>query len=287
MKNFNYFMPKTVEEAVDILSKKKDSVSIVSGGTDLILEINEGHNKSDNIVDISKIESLKYITSKDGIVHVGARITFDDIERSQYVKKNVGALWGVARYVGSPQIRNLGTIGGNVVHASVAGDSPTVFLALEASVLLRSLKGERVVTLADFNNEGRKGCKIESDEILVEVFFKEPNKNTKTGYSKLSRRNALGIVVVATACLIEKDENDICTKANVTMGGVSLQPVRLTKIEEALISKKVSKEQLYKTLDLFTEAVSSISNRPSAEYKRMSVRAKAQKMFDQVLRDFA
>lgn len=287
MKQLDYFIPQTIDEALAFLSQKKQSVSIVAGGTDLMIEINEGHNKSDNIVDVSKIKELKYIKNENGVVHIGAMTTFGEIERNTYIKENVRALWDAACNVGSPQIRNLGTIGGNVVHASVAGDSPTVFLALDASVLLKGPQGSRVVALSEFSNEGKQGSKIEKDELMVEIFFDEPNKNTKTGYAKLGKRSALSIVVVATACLIEKDSNDICTRVHISMGGVSPHPVRLTKIEQAFISKKVCEDELYKTLDLYTQEVLSISNRPSAEYKRMSVRGMAKKIYDRVLEDFA
>ncbi len=279
-------MPHRIDEAVEILNEKKESVSIIAGGTDLVLEINEGHNNAKSIIDISKIDELKYIKVESGVVRIGAMTTFAEIEKNSYIKENVGLLWEMAYNVGSPQIRNLGTIGGNVVNASVAGDSPTSLMALDASVLLQSAKGKRTLKLFEFNVDGRQGSIIESDEILIEVFFDEPTSNTKSGYAKLGKRDALSIVVVATACIIEKDASGICTKAQISMGAVSPHPVRLPEIEKALISKKVCKEELYKTLDLYSEAVLKISNRPSAAYKRMSIKGMARKMYDQVLRDF-
>ncbi len=286
MNTFKFFTPQRIDEAVEILNEKKESVSIIAGGTDLVLEINEGHNNAKSIIDISKIDELKYIKVESGVVRIGAMTTFSDIEKNSYIKENIGLLWEMAYNVGSPQIRNLGTIGGNVVNASVAGDSPTSLMALDASVLLQSAKGKRTLKLSEFNIDGRQGSIIENDELLIEVFFDEPNSNTKSGYAKLGKRDALSIVVVATACIIEKDASGICTKAQISMGAVSPHPVRLPEIEKALISKKVCKEELYKTLDLYSEAVLKISNRPSAAYKRMSIKGMARKMYDQVLRDF-
>ncbi len=286
MKKFEYFMPKTIEQAVEVLNDKKESVTIVAGGTDVVLELNEGHEKGRNMVDISKIEELKFIKVEDGAVKIGPMTTFTELEKSEYVKNNLKILHTMAVQVGSPQIRNLGTIGGNVINASVAGDSPASLIALDASLTLASKKGTRTVKLTEFNNEKGQGTKIESDELLVEISFPEPTKNVRTSFSKLAKRESLAIVVISTACAIEKDESGVCTKAQVVIGAVAPHPIRVPLVEEQLLGKVVNKENLYNTLDLFTTAVSNISNRPSVTYKKMSVKGTARKMFDEILKDF-
>ena len=170
MKPFTYHAPTTVDEAVAMLEQYQSSCAVVAGGTDVIIELNERHKTPAHVIAIDKLSELRYIKEEEGLVKIGALTTFDDLENDAYVQEHLPALWETAVHVGSPQIRNLGTVGGNVVNASVAGDSPTTFLTYGAQVVLKSAGGERVMTIEDFN-KGPGNCAIRPDELLTEIRF--------------------------------------------------------------------------------------------------------------------
>ena len=110
MKEFNFYSPTTLDEALNILSEVKGSVSVIAGGTDLVMELQERSHSAENIVSIKKIPELKYIRVEDGKVRIGALTTFTELENHLYIQEHVKSLRYVCEHVGSPQIRNLGTI---------------------------------------------------------------------------------------------------------------------------------------------------------------------------------
>ena len=128
MKPFTYHAPTTVDEAVAMLEQYQSSCAVVAGGPDVIIEVHERQKTPAHVIAIDKLSELRYIKEEEGLVKIGALTTFDDLENDAYVQEHLPALWETAVHVGSPQIRNLGTGGGNGVTAAVAGDSPTTFL---------------------------------------------------------------------------------------------------------------------------------------------------------------
>jgi carbon-monoxide dehydrogenase medium subunit/xanthine dehydrogenase FAD-binding subunit len=287
MKEFNFYSPKTLDEALTLMNRHKDSVSVIAGGTDIVLELNERAHTAKTIVDINKIEELRYVKVVDGIVRIGALTTFTDLENDPYIRENVKSLYSAAYHVGSPQIRNLGTVGGNVVNASVAGDSPTVFISLDVTVVLRSAAGKREMKLTEFYAGSRK-TEIEPDELLTEIYFEAPTEQMATAYTKLGKRKSLVIVVIGMAVLLERDCNNICSRAQVVIGAVAKYPKRLPEIEHYLVGKPVSKATFDGCRDMFSNIVyNMIPTRASVGYKKESVKGVASKTFDSILSDFS
>lgn len=286
MKPFTYHAPRSVEEALSLLEQHQASCAVVAGGTDVVIELNEGVKRPAHVIDISKISELRYVKEEDGLVKLGALDTFTSLERHPYVQEHLPALYETVIHVGSPQIRNLGTIGGNVVNASVAGDSPTVFLTYGAEVVLKSTRGERIMTIEEFN-QGPGNCQIRPDELLTEVRFPAPGKDEAVGYFKIGKRKSLAIVVLAVSVYIKRTADNRVEDARVILGAVSKHPMRVPALEEALKGLPLTKEALEGTLPLFTDAVqAAIANRPSVVYKREGVRGAARRCFDQILTQF-
>ncbi|HCP15331.1 MAG TPA: xanthine dehydrogenase family protein subunit M [Peptococcaceae bacterium] len=287
MKEFSFFSPGTLDEALTLMNQYKGKASVIAGGTDIVLELNDRSHHPDYIVDISKIKELRYVKVVDGIVRIGALSTFTDLENDPYLRDHVKSLYSACYYVGSPQIRNLGTIGGNVVNASVAGDTPTAFISLDATVVLRSAAGKREMKLTDFYG-GPGKTELEKDELLTEIYFEAPTEQMATAYTKLGKRKALVIVVIGLAVLLEKDCNNICSKAQVVIGAVARYPQRLPLIEHYLVGKPVTKETFDGCRDLFSQTVyEMIPTRASVGYKKESVKGVASKTFDSILSDFS
>lgn len=286
MKPFSFYSPKTVDEAIDLLDRHKDSVGVVAGGTDMVIYMNEGERRPAHVVDITHIESLRYIKEDAGMVKIGALKTFTSLERDELVKGSLPALYETVSHVGSPQIRSLGTIGGNVVNASVAGDSPTVLEAYGAEVVLKSKSGERVMSVEQFN-EGPGNCQIRPDELLTEIRFKKPSSDEAVGYFKIGKRKSLAIVVLAVSIYIKKTADGHVEDSRVILGAVSKHPMRAPEIEAALKGKKIDRETLHGMLPMFTDAVNkAIPTRASVVYKREGVRGAARVCFDQILSQF-
>ena len=158
MRPFDYYQPKTVDEAVKTLDKVKSSAEVFAGGTDVMIELNEGKSRPKAVVDISRLP-LKYVKREGGVIRIGANVTFRELETNKTIRNNFPALVETAANVGSPHIRAIGTIGGNTVTASVAGDTPTTSMAHNATVVLKSVKGERELTIEQFN-KGPGNCQI-------------------------------------------------------------------------------------------------------------------------------
>ncbi len=287
MRKFNYHAPATVEEAVRILDQYQDSIAVIAGGTDLIIELKEGHKKPEHVLDITRIQDLKYIKEEEGIVKIGPLATFSFLEENAFVRQKLPALYETVKYVGSPQIRSLGTVGGNVVNASVAGDSPTVLLTYDAEVVLQSVKGTRVMSLHEFNM-GPGNCAIRKDELLTEIRFPMPKEDEGVSYFKVGKRKALAIVVLAVSIYVKRDAENKISDARVVLGAVNKHPMRSALIEEALRGTELKEQELEKFLPLFTQEVqAAIANRPSVVYKREGVRGAAKECFRQLLHQLA
>lgn len=284
MKKFDYSAPATVDEALKLLNEYKDRATILAGGTDLVMALHERTHDTDHIVDISKLSDLRYIEIEDGLVRLGALCSFADLENNSYIRDKVSALYEAAYTLGSPQIRNLGTIGGNIINASVAGDSITVFMALDATLVFKSENSRREVKLVDYYTDENK---IRDDEILLEVYFDQPSENSASTYVKLGKRNALVIVVLGLSVLMERDENNVCTKAQVAIGAVSRFPVRVASLEEYLLGKEISWDTFAPCAEMTSLVVQElIPTRASLGYKKESVKGVSDQAFRNILEGF-
>lgn len=287
MKEFQFYQAATVAEALELLGAMKSGARVIAGGTDILLELNEGRLHTENIININKLNELKYIRREDGVVRIGALSTFDDLDRNDYLRERVKVIHTAAANMGSPQIRNLATVGGNLVNASVAGDSLGAFIALDASVVLKSVGGTRTMKLTEFY-AGQNKTEIAHDELMTEIFFDDPNDNTATSFVKLAKREALAIVVIDVCAVIERTGSGVCKRAQLAIGAVGRYPFRLAQIEEYLIGKQLTRETCLSALPMFSQAVyDSISYRPSVTYKKESVKGIAGKMFENILTDLS
>jgi len=289
MISYEYFSPKTLDELLDLLESADEHTHIIAGGTDIVLDIRSGRVKPTKVININKIKELKYVKEEEGYIKIGSMMTFTELERNQIINDNAKILAKACSEVGSTQIRNLGTVGGNIVNASAAADSVAALTGLDAQVVLTSKKGQRTMRLVDFYDNGK--TKIRKDEVLTEIFFEKPSENTATCFTKLGRRKALAIVVLSFGALIEKDELNRCTKAQFVLGAVAKHPMRIPTIEEKIIGKELNRENLYGLLDdmstlIYNTILEGSPNRlRSANYKSKSIVGIAKTTFDSILSD--
>ncbi|MCJ7623999.1 MAG: FAD binding domain-containing protein [Anaerolineaceae bacterium] len=247
---------------------------IAAGTTDLIIEIEQGlRNEVCTLVDISRIPELdQIILDEDGIIHLGPMVTHNHCISSKLICENAFPLAKACWEVGSPQIRNRGTIAGNLITASPANDTITPLMALDTRVTLRSLQnGDRVVPLEEFYTGVRKTV-MRSDEILVDISFPAMKDDQKGIFSKFALRRAQAISLVNVALILTFDKN-IIVKAAITLGAVAPFIIHAEKAEEFLIGKQLNGTTIETAAQKAMEASSPINDiRGSAAYRRKIVK---------------
>lgn len=287
MKDFEFFAPKTLEEAKGLLHQYKDvPPAIIAGGTDLVIEINDRWEKPDVVIDIKKLKELEYIRVEENTIHIGALSTFTQIENHPFIRSHVRALYKAASQVGSPQIRNLGTIGGNLSTSSVAGDGVSAMTTLDATVVLESVRGTRKMKLTDFfDGEGfKRRNALEADEIMTEVIIDRPDAHSASAFYKLAKRKSLAISVIGGGMAVKVDDAGVCTWASMRGGCIGRYPLHFKQAEEMLVGAPLTMEAMEATLPILHDTVYDMARaRPSVLYKKESVQGVFKKLFVDIL----
>lgn len=266
-----FYQPVELMKALDILAVAGGQLRPLAGGTDLIPAARQGELRIKGFLDLSRLEELKGIKEEGREIHLGSLTTFSQLELSPLIKKRVPLLAEAASTVGSPQIRNQGTIGGNIANASPAADTVTALIALEAKARLVSSQGTRVVPVGELLCGAGK-TSIQPQEIIQEVFFSELPPGSRSGFIKLGRRKALAIARMNMAVIITL-EDGIITRARVALGAVGPNPSRSQVLEKVLEGQKPAASLLEEfTSEAEQEVARMLGSRPSAPYKREAVK---------------
>lgn len=235
MKPFEYYEPTSLQEAIDLLDRLGSSARILAGGTDLVVRMKRGAAQLEHVVNIKKIGGLDQITADEDGLHVGPLTKLADIAEDPLVRLYCPALAEGADTVGTPQVRNLGTLGGNVCNASPCADTAPALLVSDARVTLLGKKGSRKVPLADFFTGPGRTC-LEQSEMVVDIVVPYQPEGTRQTYLKLGPRRAADISVVGVAVSLSFD-GETCSRARIAMGSVAPTPLRARETE-ALIEGK-------------------------------------------------
>ena len=273
MKDFEYFAPKTVEEALPLLSQYKEEAKIIAGGQSMLVIMRQGLLAPEYVVDIKGISALDYMTydERQGL-KIGALTTHRTIEKSPVIQKHFGVLSEMERNLATIQTRNWGTIGGNLCHGDPAGDPAPVLMALGATLKLKSLAGERLVAMEDFSRDILE-VDLEPDEMLIEIQVPVPRSHTGVAHEKLMVMQGDAGIVGAAVSITLKRGNGICEDARIVVSNAASIPLRVKEAERCLIGKKING-------DLLTEAgevASKEANPPSdvhgsEEYRREMIK---------------
>ncbi len=274
----HYHTVRTVDEAIELLAKYAGSARIVAGATDLIIEL-EGGLRPDvhGLIDISRVPGLDHIVKDEaGWIHLGPLVTHNHCAGSKLIVERAYTLARACWEVGAPQIRNRGTVAGNLITASPANDSIPPLLALGAQVSLRSSSGERTIPLSDFYTGVRRTV-MRADEFMTDIAFPAPADNSRSTFIKLGLRRAQAISVVNVAVLLEM-ENDQVADASIALGSVTPTIVRAVSAEDFLRGKALDASTIQRAGELAVEAASPIDDlRGSAKYRLEMVRVCTQR----------
>ncbi len=264
---FEYFEPRTIDEAVKLLADYGEKAKLIAGGTDLLVQMKMGKVHPQYLIHILRIPSLRYLIEEKGL-HMGALTPFREIEKSQVIKEKYTALFEAARSVSSVQIKTMGTIGGNLCNASPAADTAPPLLVFESRVKLINGKEERSFRLEEFF-VGPGETLLNSNELLAEIEVPEVSSQTGSAFLKMSRVHAdLSKVSVAVAIV---REGNVCIDCRIALGAVAKTPLRAKKGEEILKGEKVKETIIEKASLQAAQEIQPITDLRSTAWYRKGV----------------
>lgn len=275
MFQYNYERAKTIQEVCETLKKYNGHVGIVAGGTDIMVQIREKDQRwkdMECLLDISYLKKeLGYIKEEGQEIHTGALNTHTELENSQIIRKYLPFLSEACSTVGSPQIRNRGTIGGSICNASPAADPLTPLIAADAEIIIVGLNGERRKALVDFYI-GKGKVDLGEGEFVKGFVVQKFPEGIVTKFGKLGRRKALAISRLNVSVALKIDGAGVITFARMAPGCIFATPDKVKKAEELLVGQKVS-EKLFEAAGKIVsqEMIGRTGVRWSTQYKQPAV----------------
>ena len=287
MISYELLTTQKIEEALNYLDKFS-KVHILAGGTDLLVNLYKESPRLpdfDYLLDISNIPELKFLTFVDKFIEIGPMVTHSRLINESLIKNNFAVLVEAAYTIGSTQIRNRGTIGGNIVNASPAADLLPPLIALRAEVELTSKKGKRVSSLEEFL-AGAYKTKLHPNELLTKIKIPLLDENYYTDFQKIGRRKALSIARLSLALVTKIDEEGIFQDTRVVPGSATPYPQSLTVTEDAINGKSkfhIDLEEISKITS--KEMVSITGERWSTPYKKPTIAVLIKRALEKIIKE--
>jgi carbon-monoxide dehydrogenase medium subunit len=264
--DFDLLMPGNLEDALDILQREQGAVTVLSGGTDILVAMKAGF-KADKLMSLALLEGLDFLEySKDSGLRIGARTTIAQIVDSAEVRQHYPALWQAAKIFATPQLRNTATVVGNLLRGSPAGDCSAAVSALGGTLVMASAQGKREVDIDDLWVSYGTTARAD-DELAVELQIPAPGPGTVSAFKRLTRVNE-DLAKLNVAVSLEMD-GSTCTAARLAMGCVAPTMIRLPAAEAELTGAVINDESLAKAAEAVQQDISPIDDqRSTAEYRR-------------------
>jgi CO/xanthine dehydrogenase FAD-binding subunit len=260
LQNFNFIRPGNLNEVCDLLVRHKDRAKLIAGGTDLFIALREEKlpNCLEIIIDIAQLEKLNYIKEEGNYIRIGSGVRHAEIAKNKIIKKYAPLLSMAASVVGSPQIRNRGTIVGNIITASPAADTIPALIVLDSKLVIRKGKEKRKMFLKDI--------------------FEGPNKvnlkSAKSDFIKLARRNAVDKSRMNIAVVAQQNKNKEIIDIRISVGSLTPVPERFKDAEDLLLGKIPTQDLIQKAgKKIAEEMINKSGYRWSTEYKKPVVKS--------------
>ena len=236
---FDYYAPSSLQEAMELVSTHQESGKIIAGGHSLIPLLKLRLTEPETLIDLRRIDGLDRISESNGAIEIGSLVTHSEVVYSELISSRLPLLAAAASVIGDPQVRNVGTVGGNLAHADPASDLPAAMISLNATIELQSIRGRRSVAIDDFFVD-LLTTSMEPDEILTSITIPVPNAKTGWSYAKLPNP-ASHYAIVGVAALISVDGGK-CVSASVGITGLGSTPGRAAEVESALVGRDLSED---------------------------------------------
>jgi carbon-monoxide dehydrogenase medium subunit len=272
VRRFELAVPGSVHECLQILAKRGPDTKVVAGGTDLLPQLKNGVLKPGWVVDLSAVAELRTISdAPDGGLRIGASVTARELELDARVRSRFPALAESAAMVGSVQVRNLATLGGNLCNAAPSADMAPPLLALDAEAVIAGPSGQRRVSMASFFLGVRRTV-LAPGELLLEIVVPAQGAQSGGNYLRHTPRRELDIAVVGVASQVTLAGGK-CTKARIALAAVAPVPLRATDAEQVLVGQSLTPQQIERAADLASGAARPIDDhRGSIEFRNHLVR---------------
>jgi carbon-monoxide dehydrogenase medium subunit len=267
MRSFQYLKPTTMKQALDALDEYRDQARLIAGGTDLMVQWKKRAINPKALISLRNIPELHFIENNGDLV-IGAGTTHRSIELSDSIRRKYPVLTDAVDNLGSIQVRNSATIGGNICNAAPSADTAPPLLVLEAMVNLVGPDGERSIPISEFFG-GPSRTALAQGEIVTDFSIKGPGSNTGAAYWKHTKRKAMDLPILGVACLISFDESmKICNKVRIALGVAAPTPIRVPGAEEYLRGKEITPETLEEAGRIASEEASPRTTIRGAEWYR-------------------
>ncbi len=284
MREVAYHMPNNIETLERILTESKKPLGIVAGGTDFMIKYRAHPDRYEALLDISGVKELSKIIETDEYIHIGSLVTLTEVSESSVIQIWCPALSKAAGMVGSTQIRNRGTVAGNIANASPCADTAPPLMAYDAKVkTYHPEHGVRIKTVDDVMVGMGKNMLL-ANEVILGVIIPKIRERKREGFMKVGSRKAVTISKLNLCIVLILDEKNIVVDARVAIGSLGPKAFRIEKAE-ALLSGQTCERALLTELSnaLSEQVVSSISGRSSMPYKRQAVKGLADDVLTQIL----
>jgi carbon-monoxide dehydrogenase medium subunit len=272
MRRFDLLLPNSVDDCLKILAERGPQAKLLAGGTDLLPQMKNGVSRPALVVDLSGIARVREVRGENGQgLRIGAAVTAHELEVSPAARGAYRSIAESAAMVGSLQVRNLATVGGNLCNAAPSADMAPPLVALEAQAVIAGPRGERRVPMADFFT-GVRQTVLAPNELLVELIVPAPGAHSGGQYLRHTPRRELDIAVVGVASQLTMADGR-CAKARIALASVAPTPVRAPAAERSLEGQVVTPQAIERAATLAIEAARPISDqRGSVEFRKHLVR---------------
>ncbi|MGP1442173.1 MAG: FAD binding domain-containing protein [Anaerovoracaceae bacterium] len=263
---FEYFAPETLDEALELLATKENA-KVIAGGTDLVIQLKEKMIHPANVIDVTRIPELNEFKVDGNGAVLGACTTDAFCEFSEELQAKYPAFSYAAGEIGGPQVREMGTIGGNLANSGPSAETPASLICYDAEMVLVKKGAERKIPVKDFITGNRKNV-LEDGELIKTIILPEPAKNTFVKYAYVGLRSSMEIDV-ANMCIRVDMDGDVIKDAMCVMGSVAIKPLISEAVPAAIIGKKITDEAMIEAAGKAAQSeVHPISDvRASAEYR--------------------
>jgi carbon-monoxide dehydrogenase medium subunit len=276
-----YLKPRCVEEAVHMMAMN-EGAKLLSGGTDLIIQIHDWSVSPPCLVDIGGIPEISRVHEEHDEIVIGSTVTFAQLEKNDLILKYCLALAEAASQVAAPQIRNRATIGGNVGNAAVAADSIPPLMVFDAVVELASIRGIRRVPISELIIDMNKTC-IQHDELITCIRI--PKVQVKSAFEKIGRRKAQAISRICLAVAVTSS-NNVIDNSKIAVGAAGRKAYLCPNVSDVLHGKELTGDSIRDACAVLDETVAEVlGNRPTAPYKRAIASASLERALGRLLEE--
>ena len=283
--NFKYLRPHSLDECLAVLATHGHESAILAGGTDLMISLRSGSRTPKFVLDISRLSEIRSVEQHAEVIKIGAILTYSELIAHPLIVKNFPALSAAMSCVGSLQIRNVGTLGGNIANSSPAADSIPPMMIHDAQVMIQKVNSVRIEKLEKLI-VGPYSNTLEPDELITGIILKPVESAYKQSYRRIARRKSLSIARVNMAVSAKLDADGLIEDVRIPWVLWRPTPLRIKKVEDSLIGLKPESKFIQETGELVARhIVDLVGVRHSTEYKRPAIAGLVIKCLEDVFID--